>query len=102
VRVPAAYLPSLRRIGRRIALTLRLIIAANRWPVLTNAREVLELAPRCLGGVLGVWWATAKAETQAIAGRTFRVVTILVATIKCLRRLPPVRIGCCFNTNNAQ
>jgi hypothetical protein len=91
VRVPAAHLPSLRRVGRRIAMTLRLIIAGNRWPVLTNAREVLALTPRCLGGVLGIWWATPKAETQAIAHRSFRVVTILFATNggaqQCARQL---------------
>lgn len=87
VRVPRHHHPALRHIGEKIAMALRVIVDRGNHAVLTNARELLDLAPRCGGGVLGIWWATPRDTVAHLAGRPFRVVTIMCATHTGARQL---------------
>jgi hypothetical protein len=80
VRVPRPHHPALLRIAHRIAHVLRTIVERGELAVLTNARELIDLAPRCGGGVLGIWWATPREAVCRLAGRSLRIVTVVCAT----------------------
>jgi hypothetical protein len=64
----------------RIAMMLRRKRACKEPVMLTNARELLDLAPRCGGGVLGIWWTTPREQVCRLAGRSFRMVAIVCVT----------------------
>jgi hypothetical protein len=80
VRVPRPHHPALLRIAHRIARALRTIVERGELAVLTNARELVDLAPRCGGGILGIWWATPSKAVCHFAGRSLRIVTVVCAT----------------------
>jgi hypothetical protein len=80
VRALRHHYPALRRTAHAIAQTLRSGVDRGELAVLTNARELLDLAPRCGGGVLGIWWATPREAVCRLAGRSLRIVTVVCAT----------------------